>query len=155
MDDSEALKEFLAGQEMLALKNPRKALPHFSRAVELDPSNALYLSHRGLALAAAEQKWAAAEEMCLSAVRMERTRPELYTNLADFYCLAGKKEDAVETLLAGMQMMGRDPRLSKALRKLGVRRSPVLPFLGREHFVNRQLGKLRYRVLRSMGREVL
>ena len=155
MNDSEAQKEFQAGQELFALKSPHKALAHFNRAVELDNSNPLYLSYLGLSIAAAEKKWDHAEEMCLSAVRLDRTQPQLYLNLAEFYSLAGKKADAVETLLAGMSEAGRDARLIKFLRKLGVRRPPVVPFLDRDHFVNRQLGKLRYRLLRSMGRAEL
>jgi len=32
------------------------------------------------------------------------------------------------------------------------RRPPVLPFLDRNNFLNRKLGKVRYRVLQSLGR---
>ncbi len=154
MSEPEAMKEFKTGLEFLGNKYARKALPHFSKAVELDKSNPYYLSYLGLAIAAGEQKWDEAEEICLSAVRMRRTMAELYLNLAQVYRLAGKTEDAIETLSAGLQLTKRDSRLSAALRKYGIRQAPVLPFLERTHFINRELGKLRYKLLTTLGKEV-
>jgi hypothetical protein len=42
-----------------------------------------------------------------------------------------------------------DPRLKRARSKIEKRRTPVLPFFGREHFLNRKLGKLRHRILKD------
>ncbi len=154
MSDSVAVKEFREGLTLLANGYASKAMGHFSRAVELDRTNPFYLSYRGLALAAAERNWDEAEELCYTALRMRRTQPELYLNLAEVYRLAGKKSDAVETLSTGLQFTKRDPRLAQALRRLGLRRSPVLSFLDRDSFLNKRLGKLRHKVLKTFGREV-
>ena len=91
---------------------------------------------------------------CHEALRMKRSMPELYLNLSEVYRLAGKRKDAVDTLLEGLPLTRRDVRIIKALRKFGVRKSPVFSFLERTHPINRELGKIRYRVLKSIGKEV-
>jgi len=153
MSESEALRTFKQGLSLLRSHYPGKALPLFSKAVGLDKHNPFYLSYLGLALAQARGDIDEAEELCCAAVRMKRTQPELYLNLAEVYRRAGKKEDAVETLNTGLLLTKRDSRLSQALRKLGLRRPPVLTFLDRKHFLNRQLGRLRHRVLKSIRKQ--
>ncbi len=153
MDQEEAITEFKAGLSQLNNQYASKALAHFNKAVELDDKNPFYISYLGLAMAAAQQKWQDAEDLCYSAVRMKRTQPELYMNLAEVYRLQGKRQDAVETLLEGLPLTKRDARIAKALRKYGVRRPPVFSFLDRNHLLNKHLGKVRYKVLLSMGKE--
>jgi len=153
MSETEAVREFREGLQLLTNEYASKALVHFDKALELDQKNPFYLSYRGLALAAAQQKWDEAEELCDGALRMKRTQPELYLNLAEVYRLAGRRQDAIETLMRGLPMTKQDPRLKKVLAKFGVRRPPVLTFLDRTHFLNRKLGKLRYGFLKSLGKE--
>lgn len=145
MIDSEAFHEFKQALTFLHGHYPEKALPHIRRAVEIEKHNPYYLSYLGLSLARAEQKWAEAEELCSSALRMKRDHPQLYLNLAEVYVTAGRREDAVETLSRGLNYARRDARLHLALSKLATRRPPVLPFLERQHFLNRHLGMLRHR----------
>jgi hypothetical protein len=49
-------------------------------------------------------------------------------------------------------LFGEDARLKQARSKVENRRAPLLPFLGRTHFLNRELGKLRHRILMSLGK---
>jgi Flp pilus assembly protein TadD len=153
MSQEEAMMEFKEGLTQLNNHYASKALEHFGRAAKMDENNPFYVSYLGLAMAAAQQKWQEAEDLCYSAVRMKRVQAEFYLNLAEVYRLEGKRQDAVETLLEGFPLTKRDPRIGKALRKYGVRRPPVFPFLDRDHILNRNLGKIRYRVLKSVGRE--
>jgi len=153
MGHPEALEHFKAGLELLRNDYARQSLPHFKKALALDDNNPFYLSYFGLSLAAAERKWDEAESACLSALRMLRTQAELYLNLAQVYLLAGKKEDARETLTDGLRFTKKDPRLAAALRKLNLRRQAVLPFLPRTSAVNRRLGKLRHQVLGSLSKD--
>jgi Flp pilus assembly protein TadD len=154
LENQDAVREFREGLTLLNNHCARNAIPHFLRAVELNGQNPFYLSYLGVAIAASEQKWEAAEERCFRAVRMKRSQPELYLNLSEVYRLAGKRQDAVQTLLEGLPLTRHDARIVKALRKFGVRKPPVLPFLERTHLLNRELGKIRYRVLKSIGKEV-
>jgi Flp pilus assembly protein TadD len=153
MSQEDAVMEFKEGLNQLHNQYASKALAHFSNAAKLDEKNPFYISYLGLAMAAAQQKWEDAEDLCYSAVRMKRTQPELYLNLAEVYRLQGKRQNAVETLLEGLPLTKRDPRIGKALRKYGVRRAPVFATLDRNHFLNRNLGKIRYSILKSMGKE--
>ena len=147
MNHEDAIKEFKDGFDLLRNNVPRQALAHLRNAAELDKTNPFYLSYLGLALAIVENKGEEAEDLCYEAVRMKRTQPELYLNLAEVYRRTGKKEDAIETLTTGLKLTKRDARLAEALQKLGMRRAPVLTFLDRKNILNVQLGKLRSHVL--------
>lgn len=153
MNHPEALREFKEGMDLLQNNFPHQALLHFKRAAELDHVNPFYLSYLGLALATVEGNIPRGEDLCYDAVRKQRTQPELYLNLAEVYCLAGKREDAIETLIKGLKLTRQDARLAAALRQLGVRRSPVLSFLDRKHFLNVQLGRLRYRMVTARSKQ--
>ena len=151
---TDPVAEFKEGLKFLRNNYAKKAMVHFTKAAELDKTNPFYLSYVGLTLAAAERNWDEAEEICQRAVKMRRTQAELYLNLAEVYRLAGRRDEAVETLVLGRQMTKKDPRILAVLRKYGIRRPPVLSFLGRQNFLNVKLGKARYRILKSMGKEL-
>lgn len=152
MMDTEAFREFKTGLTFLRDNYAIKALPHMRRAVELDKNNPYYMSYLGVVLARSEQKWGEAERLCDSAVRMKRNQAQLYLNLAEVYATAGRRDDAMEALQAGLKFARRDVRLTIAMNKLTRRRSPVLSFLTRKHLLNRQLGILRHRALQLLGR---
>jgi Flp pilus assembly protein TadD len=151
MMDTEAFREFKTGLNLLRDDYADRALPHMRRAVDLDKNNPYYMSYLGVVLARSEKKWGEAESLCDSAVRMKRNQAQLYLNLADVYKTAGRRDEAVEALQAGLKFARRDIRLTIAMNKLLPRRSPVLRFLGRTHPINRQLGILRHRTLNILG----
>src|SRR5499426_3847989 len=152
MMDTEAFREFKQGLTFLRDNYAGKALPHMKRAVELEKNNPYYMSYLGVVMARSEQKWGEAEKLCDSAVRMKRNQAQLYLNLAEVYASAGRKEDAVETLQAGIKFARRDIRLSLALNRLVTRRAPVFSFLSRRHPLNKSVGKLRHRTLELLGK---
>ncbi len=152
MMDTEAFREFKTGLNFLRDNYAQKALPHMRRAVDLDKNNPYYMSYLGVVLARSERKWGEAERLCDSAVRMKRNQAQLYLNLAEVYAAAGRRDDAVETLQAGLKFARRDVRLNIAMNKLTPRRRPILSFLGRKHPLNRQLGILRHRAMRLFSK---
>jgi Flp pilus assembly protein TadD len=151
MLDTEAFREFKQGLTLLRDEYATKALPHMRRAVELDKNNPYYMSYLGVTLARSEEKWGEAERLCDSAVRMKRNQAQLYLNLAEVYSSAGRREDALETLQAGLKYARRDVRLTIAIGRLVHRRPPVLSFLSRRNLLNRQLGLMRHRALQAFG----
>jgi Flp pilus assembly protein TadD len=153
MMDTEAFREFKTGLTLLRDNFANKALTHIQRAADLERNNPYYMSYLGVALARTEQKWADAERMCDSAVRIKRNQAQLYLNLAEVYIASGRKDDARETLLAGMKFARRDIRLNIAMAKLTPRRAPVFTFLERKHPLNRHLGLLRHKTLTAIGRD--
>src|SRR5450432_805849 len=152
MMDTEAFREFKTGLNLLRDNYAERALPHMRRAVDLDRNNPYYMSYLGVVLARSEKKWGEAERLCDSAVRMKRNQAQLYLNLADVYKTAGRRDEAVEALQAGLKFARRDVRLTIAMNRLMTRQEPVLSFLTRQHPVNRQLGLLRHRAMRILGR---
>src|SRR5215470_10157411 len=152
MTETEAFKEFKQGLALLRDNFAEKALPHMEKAAKLEKNNPYYMSYLGVVLARSEKKWAEAEQLCDSAVRMKRSQAQLYLNLAEVYATAGRREDAVEALQAGLKFARRDVRLSMALNRLTERRTPVFSFLGRKHPLNRQLGMLRHRAMQVFGK---
>jgi len=153
MLDTEAFREFKQGLTLLRDNYAGRALPHMQRAMELDKNNPYYMSYLGVVLARSEQKWGEAERLCDAAVRMKRNQAQLYLNLADVYSTAGRRDEAVDALQAGLKFARRDVRLTIAMNRLMQRREPVLSFLTRRHPVNRQLGLLRHRAMRILGRD--
>src|SRR2546425_13374847 len=152
MMDTEAFREFKAGLTFLRDNYPQKALPHMRRDVELERNNPYYMSYLGVILARSERKWAEAEKLCDSAVRLKRNQAQLYLNLAEVYATAGRRDDAVETLQAGLKYARRDVRLNLAINRLVQRRAPVFTFLSRRHSLNRQIARIRHRTLEMLGR---
>ena len=147
----EAFQEFRAGLAYLRGGDANRALPHLKCALEEEPANPFYISYMGVAIAATEQKWAEAEELCRYAIRMSRRQAQLYMNLAEVYVAADRKEDAADTLLRGLRYAPHDQRLKIALDRLAIRRPPVLGFLPRKHSVNRSLGRLRHQALKLLA----
>lgn len=125
---------------------PAEALSHARRALGVAPKNPFYLSYAGLLSALAEKRFSDGELLCQEALGVKCNHAQLYLNLAEVYYQSGRTAEAITTLEKGMMSAGRDFRIRRALEKMGVRRSPVLPFLHRTHVLNRTLGRLRHRL---------
>jgi Flp pilus assembly protein TadD len=151
MLDTEAFREFKQGLAFLRDDYAVKALPHMRRAAELDKNNPYYMSYLGVVLARSEEKFGEAERLCDAAVRMKRNQAQLYLNLAEVYSAAGRRDEALEVLEAGLKYARRDIRLTIAKNRLVPRKTPVLSFLSRQHPVNRQLGRIRHRAMQALG----
>jgi Flp pilus assembly protein TadD len=138
--------DFREGVELLKNQYPEKALVKLRRALESDQHNPYYLSFLGLSIARAEQNWNEASELCERAIHLKRKEIQFHLNVAEVYALAGQREKALDRLHSASKLFGNDTRLKRALSKLQRRSAPVLPFFGRTHFLNRELGKLRHRI---------
>ena len=145
MKESDALIEFKDGIEFLKNGYAKHALPHLHHAVEIESQNPYYLSFLGLALARAEKKWTEATRLCETTLQLKGKEPQFHLNLAEVYVAAGQRSSAISTLERAIENFGPTPRLTKARSRIEKRQSPVLPFLKREHVLNKSLGKLRHR----------
>jgi predicted Zn-dependent protease len=147
----EAFQEFRTGLVILRGGHAGEALPHLRFALEHEPENPYYLSYVGVAVAAAEQKWADAEQMCRSALRLNRRQAQLYLNLAEVYVAADRKQEAADILARGVHYVPHDQRLQLALDRLAMRRAPVFSFLSRRNLLNRNLGRIRHRAFEVLA----
>ena len=144
--------DFREGIKLLKNEYPQKALVRFKRAFERDKHNPYFISFLGLTIARAQRKWDQASDLCETAVQLNPKEIQFHLNLAEVYALAGRREKALDKLESAMQLFGDDARLVEARGKVEKRRAPVLPFFGRSHFLNRELGKLRHRILKSFDK---
>jgi tetratricopeptide (TPR) repeat protein len=144
--EPEHLLEFREGVELLKNEYPEKALVKLRRAFESDKRNPYYISFLGLTIARAEQNWEQALDLCETAVKLKSTEIKFHLNLIEVYALAGWREKALRKVDSASKLFGNDTRLKRFRSKIMQRRAPVLPFLGRGHFLNRELGKLRHRM---------
>jgi tetratricopeptide (TPR) repeat protein len=150
--EPEHMAEFREGVELLKNEYPEKALVRLRRAFEGDQRNPYYISFLGLSIARAEQKWDQAAELCESAIQLNRKEIKFHLNLIEVYALAGMREKALYTLDHAAKLFGGDGRLKRARSKLQKRSAPLLPFFGRNHFLNRELGKLRHRISKRLDK---
>jgi tetratricopeptide (TPR) repeat protein len=146
--EPEHMVEFREGVELLKNEYPEKALLKFRRAFESDKRNPYYISFLGLSIARAEQNWEQALDLCETAVKLNSKEIKFHLNLIEVYALAGWREKAIRKLDNASKLFGDDARLKRFRAKVAERRAPVLPFFGRGHFLNRELGKLRHRILK-------
>jgi tetratricopeptide (TPR) repeat protein len=144
--------EFRQGVELLKNEYPQKALVKLRHAFECDQHNPYFISFLGLSIARAQRKWEQAFELCEIAVQLKPKEIQFHLNLGEVYASAGLREKALDKLDVALELFGEDTRLRKARSKVESRRNPVLPFIGRGHFLNRGLGKLRHRALKRLGK---
>jgi len=144
--------EFRKGVELLKSEYPQKALVRLRRAFECEKHNPYYLSFLGLAIARAQRKWDQASELCEIAVQLKPTEIQFHLNLGEVYASAGLREKALDKLDHALELFGENARLRQARSKVENRCAPLLPFFGRKYFLNRELGKLRQRILKSLGK---
>ena len=148
----DAVAAFKEGVKHLKNNYPQKALPKLQNAFESDGRNPYYISFLGVAMARARQNWIQATELCEKAVQFNPNEIQFHLNLAEVYALAGQREVSLYKLDCAIKLLGDDRRLKRARSKMEKRRAPVLPFFGREHLLNRELGKLRHRILQRFDR---
>ena len=146
----DAFADFREGVELLKNDYPEKAVGRLKLALESDKYNPYYTSFLGLAIARAEEEWADALELCEGAVQVKPKEMQFHLNLAEVYALAGLRGQALDTLDKALLLFGNDSRLKRARKKADSRRASLLPFLERENFLNRGLGRLRHSILKKL-----
>ncbi len=139
--DPEAL--FRAGLRLLERNHrSRAAALALERAYQSKPSDPRYVSYYGLSLALSTNRLQDAEVLCTHAVTIEFCRPELFHNLGRVRLLLGDRRGAHSAFEKGLSVDRNDTRIQQEIAKLGVRKPPVISFLGRHHPLNKYIGLL-------------
>src|SRR4030065_2348473 len=97
-------------------------------------------SYYAVSLANVEGNFDKAISLCLMAAEKEFYNPEIYLNLGRIFLLNGQKSVAVRAFRKGLKFDNSHFGLLSEMRKLGVRRKPVIGFLHRTNTVNKFLG---------------
>lgn len=111
----------------------------YENANEVPP---LYLSYLGLITALAEKKYRNGAAICEKAIKREFYNPVFYLNLGKVYVAGGYKLKAINAFYNGLKIDRTHAEIIAELKKMGVRRRPVIPLFTRTHVLNKYLGLL-------------
>jgi hypothetical protein len=103
-------------------------------------------SYLAYCLAKEHKSYRKAIELGIEAVNEQSGNVVLYRNLAKVYILACQRNNALKVLRQATKR-GRDEQIMRLIKKLGIRKEPVLPFLQRGNPINIFLGNLRHKFL--------
>lgn len=143
MDPSFSAEDhFRRGEAALTAEQLSEALENFRAAHRLDPASARFRSYCGLLVGLVERRFDKALELCRSAAKEEFFNPDLYHNLARVHLAFGFKAEALRYLRRALMIAPDHEATLADLRRLGVRRPPLLGFLRRGNLLNRWVGRL-------------
>jgi tetratricopeptide (TPR) repeat protein len=142
MDKEERNTEQLFKEGLAALDRGATdvALERFEAASEVDESPEI-LSYLAYCLAREQRDFSRAVGLCREAIDEDPGRSLHYLNLGRIYLLDGSKNEAIRTFRDGL-LREYNRGIVEELRKLGIRKYPVISSLPREHPLNRVLGKV-------------
>jgi len=106
-----------------------------------DDRSPVVISCLGYCIAKERNQIQKGAELCSQALQNDPTNPIHYLNMGRIYVLAGKNSQAIRTFRRGIKL-GLGKEIRAELEKMGVRKTPVVRFLGREHPLNKYIGLL-------------
>jgi tetratricopeptide (TPR) repeat protein len=136
LDDGRALLE----------QDAKAAHQIFEKAYRRNLNDPRVLSNYGLTLVLIEGDRQRGIRFCEEAVRRGPATTEMLVNLARALVVTRNKEQAVRALQRAMELAPTDPRVRHEFLALGLRRPPPIPWLSRDFFLNKWLGKLTWRM---------
>lgn len=149
MSGASVHQTFLQGLNYLQQNHFAEAANAFRYAFKEHPGNPQYVSYYGLILALSEGNFHDAINFCRGAIVHSSGEADYYLNLCRVYAKAGERKKALETLLEGMRFASNRSVLKGEMKRMGCRRKPVLPFLSRDNFLNKSLGKFTYQLRKN------
>ena len=118
--------------------NTLDALLHLEAAARLGSTPTL-ASYLGYCVARERRQFKAGTGLCRQALLKEPEQAVHYLNLGRVLLAADEKRLAITTFQRGLKR-GRHRLILEELKKLGMRKPPVVPFLSRGHSLNKFLG---------------
>ncbi len=149
MLNREAEASFERGHRALEKNDWKEATAFFEAAVTLERKlcphspQARYRSFYGLCVGLAKKRHFDAIRLCRSAITLERYNPDLHLNLGRVFFDAGRKREAHRAFVQGLRQETGHMELIRAVKRMGLRKRPVLRFLRRTHPLNVALGRMR------------
>lgn len=92
---------YLAGQAYEKKEKYPESLRYYIKAININPFNSLYLSSTGLLIDLLGNS-AVAEKILNKALEVDRSNPDVYFTLVNFYLSRGAREEAVSVLQKGI-----------------------------------------------------
>lgn len=155
MADTPDAEAFRKGMAMLAANRNDEAVHFFETAMRQVADSQIvsrkmrYLSYYGLSVALADRPTKDAIKACEVAAKSNFFSAEMQLNLGKVYALAGKTTRALAAFENGLHRNPKSEALKAELAATTRRRKPPIPWLSRNHPINRLLGKARARFFSS------
>jgi Tfp pilus assembly protein PilF len=153
METFESRELFNKAEQFIRKGYYRDAKALVSEALRISPDNPLYMSTMGLCMGM-QGNLIDGENMCRKALSLSDTRdPLLFVNLGKILLEQGERMEARTFFSKAYAIDNTSSPAALELSRMGVRKRPVLSFLGRSHPLNIQLGKIRHqiRMMRNKG----
>lgn len=146
-----AREEFDLGHAFYRKQQWKAAARHFAEAERKcgadDVYRHLYMSYQGLCQVYRGD--VSGLNLCRRAAAIEAIQVRVFVNQALAELRMNHRKRACSAVALGLKIDRTDPTLLRLRDRMGVRRTPVLPFLSREHLLNRWLGRYTWQRLQS------
>jgi predicted Zn-dependent protease len=142
-------------KNLLGRKNNKSALYVLNDALKQYPDDPFLLSYYGCLEAIVNKNYRDGISICKRAIEGLKLKvpfgeeffyPVFYLNLGRAYLAGGKKKEAIDAFNKGIAMDRENSDLLWELKKLGMRRRPVVPFLQRSNPINKYIGMLLHKL---------
>ena len=149
MLNREAEDSFEKGYRALEENDWRAATAFFEAALTLEKKltpkapQARYRSYYGLCIGLAKKRHDDAIKMCQVAIQLEQYNPDLHWNLGRVLYDAGRRREAYRVFVRGVKQQPGHRGLVNDIKRMGLRRKSVFPFLSRKNPLNVALGRMR------------
>lgn len=140
MAPNQELEMFTKGIEAVDRGDTSSGLVHLASLFEARP-DPFVMSYYAVCLAKERREVERGIALCREAMEEDPGNPVHYLNLGRVLVAGGQKREAIKAFRDGL-LYGRNQLIKKELDMLGWRKPPVIPWLGREHSLNRSLGRL-------------
>jgi predicted Zn-dependent protease len=129
---AKAVKELCNGKTLSALASLEIAIRNFD--------NPEWHSMLGFCIAKERGHVTKGLELCKKSIERAPENPDHYYFLGKLYLVAKNKTEAFNILRQGMLATNNHPIIQNLLVELGPRKQPVIPWLDRNHQLNKYLG---------------
>jgi len=146
-DTFESREFYVKAEANIRRNNYGDALKLLEQALKISPENPVYLSTMGMCESMMGDS-AKGEQMCMLALQLAGNErdPMLYVNFGRVLLERGERMKARDQFMKAYRIDNTNAPAALELSRMGVRKKPVLPFLGRNHPINVYLGKVRHQI---------
>ena len=125
--------------EAQALFEAAMAITRKTTSAQIQPR---YLSFYGYCLSVHAGRYREGIDFCREATQRENYNADLYSNLGESLLAAGRRREAFQAFRRGLALQPGHRGIRHAMKSMGVRRRPLIPFLSRGNRINIALGRL-------------
>lgn len=144
-------EDYLSKVKLLLRKGKEEeALLILRHAAKEIPDDLFILSYYGCLMAVVERKASSGAKICSNAISLaKRSRnfggfihPLFYLNLGRCYYAGGQRKKAIDTFMEGLRVDPNDNDIRQELKRIGIRKKSLIPFLPRNNPLNKYIGLL-------------